>query len=272
LLATSARPIVIGEPAKPVELIIQGCIGFLIGWKLLGALLDRSTAVGDPQAFLISGQGSWVMGGAVATLFAWWAWRVKEKARLAEPRTETITVHAGDHAGTITLLAALWGFIGAKLFHWLENPDEFVEFFTAPSGKEIFSGLTMYGGLILAGIMVVRYMVRHGIPAFVGMDAAAPGLMLAYGIGRIGCHVSGDGDWGIANAAPAPSWMPHWLWAYDYPNAISAVASWRTRKTAAGARSAGVPTPLHKGGDMHLFGVLWSPEVITVPGRSSRCT
>ena len=55
------------------------------------------------------------------------------------------------------------------------------------------------------------------------MDAAAPGLMLAYGIGRLGCQVSGDGDWGIANIAPKPGWIPQWLWSYDYPNNVNAV-------------------------------------------------
>ena len=35
----------------------------------------------------------------------------------------------------------------------------------------------------------------------------APSLMLAYGVGRIGCHMSGDGDWGIANLNPKPEWL-----------------------------------------------------------------
>ena len=47
--------------------------------------------------------------------------------------------------------------------------------------------------------------------------------MLAYGIGRLGCQVSGDGDWGIANTAPKPGWIPQWLWSYDYPNNVNAV-------------------------------------------------
>jgi phosphatidylglycerol---prolipoprotein diacylglyceryl transferase len=47
--------------------------------------------------------------------------------------------------------------------------------------------------------------------------------MLAYGIGRIGCQVSGDGDWGIVNTAAAPSFIPRWLWAYDYPNNVNGV-------------------------------------------------
>jgi len=56
------------------------------------------------------------------------------------------------------------------------------------------------------------------------MDALAPGVMLAYGIGRIGCHVSGDGDWGIANTNSCPSWIPEWLWAYNYPNNVNGVS------------------------------------------------
>jgi prolipoprotein diacylglyceryltransferase len=112
--------------------------------------------------------------------------------------------------------------IGAKLFHWLENPSEFVSFLGNPSGDGIFSGLTMYGGLIVAGAMVIRYFIKHGIPAWHGADSAAPGVMLAYGVGRIGCQVSGDGDWGIVNTTflgPGPSWF----WQYDYPNNVNSV-------------------------------------------------
>lgn len=220
LLVAGRRSQTIGLPATPAELVTNGIIGFLLGWKGVYLLTDMGDATRDTQAFLLSGKGNLPGGLALAGLMTWWRWREKERARLDEPRTEEVAVHPWEHAGTITLLAALWGFIGAKLFHWLENPDQFMTFIQDPSGKDVFSGLTMYGGLILAGIMVVRYMVKHGIPAFVGMDAAAPGLMLAYAIGRIGCHVSGDGDWGIANTAPAPAWLPDWMWAYSYPNNV----------------------------------------------------
>ena len=220
LLKTTTRTITVGEAAKPMELILQALIGFVLGWKILGLIFNYAEATRDPQAFLLSGDGSFIAGVVVAAYFVWTRWREKEKQKLKEPRQEIITVHPHEQAGTITLLAALWGLIGAKLFHWLENPREFISFFTDPSGADLFSGLTMYGGLIVAGVMVVRFMVKHGIPALAGMDAAAPGLMLAYAIGRIGCQVSGDGDWGIANTAPAPAWMPQWLWAYDYPNNV----------------------------------------------------
>jgi phosphatidylglycerol:prolipoprotein diacylglycerol transferase len=49
----------------------------------------------------------------------------------------------------------------------------------------------MYGGLIVAGIMVIRYFRKNGMAVLPSMDSAAPGLMLAYGIGRLGCQVSG---------------------------------------------------------------------------------
>ena len=53
-------------------------------------------------------------------------------------------------------------------------------------------------------------------------DVAAPGLMLSYGIGRIGCHLSGDGDWGIENVLSKPNWFifPDWMWAYTYPHNV----------------------------------------------------
>ncbi len=52
-------------------------------------------------------------------------------------------------------------------------------------------------------------------------DAGAPALMLGYGIGRVGCHLAGDGDWGIAaDLAAKPDFLPMWLWAETYPNNI----------------------------------------------------
>ena len=64
----------------------------------------------------------------------------RSKAKLAKPRTEEVRMLPSDHANNITLRAALWGIIGAKLFHWLENPDEFLRFVQNPSGDMIFSG------------------------------------------------------------------------------------------------------------------------------------
>jgi phosphatidylglycerol:prolipoprotein diacylglycerol transferase len=56
------------------------------------------------------------------------------------------------------------------------------------------------------------------------LDAAAPALMLGYGIGRLGCQLAGDGDWGIAaDMALKPGWLPDWLWAQTYAGNILGV-------------------------------------------------
>src|SRR5690606_37791286 len=64
-----------------------------------------------------------------------------------------------------------------------------------------FSGLTFYGGLICAAIAIYFYSRRRGIGFRHLCDCMAPTLMVAYAIGRIGCQVAGDGDWGILNSA-----------------------------------------------------------------------
>ncbi|MBL7963253.1 MAG: prolipoprotein diacylglyceryl transferase [Flavobacteriales bacterium] len=222
LIGATMRQVTHGLPATPVELITNGLIGFLVGWKGLFLVTNMAEVGADPQAFLLSGKGSLLGGLAIGVLLAWLKWREKEKQKLEKPRTEHVVVRAAEHAGSITLVAALWGLIGAKLFHWLENPREFLEFLSHPGGRELFSGLTMYGGLIFAGAMVIRYFRRNGIHPLHGADAAAPGVMLAYAIGRIGCQVSGDGDWGIVNTTfNGPG--PKWLWQYDYPNNVNGV-------------------------------------------------
>ncbi len=68
-------------------------------------------------------------------------------------------------------------------------------------GSLLFSGLTFYGGLIVAGIAIIFYAKKYKIPIIHLVDAFAPAMMLAYAVGRIGCQVSGDGDWGIINSA-----------------------------------------------------------------------
>jgi phosphatidylglycerol:prolipoprotein diacylglycerol transferase len=121
--------------------------------------------------------------------------------------------------GTLAIIAAVGGIVGSKIFHILENLDQFV---LDPMGM-IFStgGLTFYGGLIVAGASIAWYIRKKGLPVGAFADAVAPGLMIGYGIGRIGCHLAGDGDWGIAaNIAAKPDWIPMWLWAESYPNAI----------------------------------------------------
>lgn len=281
LIAATTVVRTVGEGPRPGELALQTVIGFIIGWKGLYLLLHREVTQ-DPPAFLLSGRGDLIGGLAGAALLAYLYWREKKKHQLAEPRQERVTLHPYQHGGNITLTAALWGFIGAKLFHWLESPKDFLDLVRTGSVRDIVSGLTMYGGLIVAGLMVVRYFRKHGLAILPAMDAAAPGLMLAYGIGRLGCQVSGDGDWGIANTAPTPGWIPQWLWSYDYPNNVNTVlgphrGGYSGEPITSGTCFEGYcthlvpgvfPTPLYETiACLLLFGVLWMlRKRIATPG------
>jgi len=56
------------------------------------------------------------------------------------------------------------------------------------------------------------------------LDIGGAGMMLAYGIGRIGCQMSGDGDWGKVNINPKPgflNWAPDWMWAFNFPHNVN---------------------------------------------------
>jgi prolipoprotein diacylglyceryl transferase len=213
-----------GKPLSKSDYITAGLTGFILGFKILPLLLDFSIANGNPQSYLLSGQGNFWLGLLFAALMLAYNYYTDKKQRLAEPVQKTKHVDPSFFMGEITLAAFIGGLLGAKLFHILENLDEFYQ---DPMGSIIsFSGLTFYGGLIVGGIAVIYYARKRGIPFLHMLDVGGPAMMLSYGTGRIGCHVSGDGDWGIANIDPKPDWMsflPDWMWSYDYPNNVNSI-------------------------------------------------
>jgi phosphatidylglycerol---prolipoprotein diacylglyceryl transferase len=217
-----------GEKPSLMSFVSNSLLGALLGFKFLYLVLDSGDALANPPAFLLSFTGSWFGAIIGAALFYWLrAQEVKKEAKEFPKEVEVeYTVTSKEHSSNIAMTAALWGFLGAKLFFIVEDPDHIISFFTEFSVDSILSGLTVFGGLILGGGMVLYYFKKHGIPVFAGADAAALAYILSYGVGRIGCQVSGDGDWGIANKFPKPdwlSWAPDWIWAYDYPNNVNGV-------------------------------------------------
>ncbi|MEM7162187.1 MAG: prolipoprotein diacylglyceryl transferase family protein [Bacteroidota bacterium] len=222
LLATE-KNVLRGKGLNVLNLVINLIIGFLIGFKLIYLLFNQEEATIDPPAFFLSSTGSVWGGILVSLLFGYSQYRdyIKEKKKYPEEKNVLTKILPQHLSGNITLVAAIFGIAGAKLFHLLENPKELQDFFSDFSAQNFLSGLTIYGGLIVGGIAVLIYMYRNKIHPLHGADANAPGLFLAYGIGRLGCHFSGDGDWGIANSNPKPfSWLPDWLWSYPYPNNV----------------------------------------------------
>ena len=218
LLSYKEEKIVVGKPATAGELLLNFLLGFLMGYKLIGAFIDRN-ALADTQSYILSAQGNWPAGIIVGLLFAGLKWREKNQDKLAKPEERTVRIWPADRVGDMVIYAAVFGFLGAKIFHNLENIDDLIK---DPIGSLLsFSGLTIYGGLICATIPIWFYCKRNNMNPIYVADAIAPALMLAYGVGRIGCQVAGDGDWGIDNTAPNRfSWLPDWFWAYSYPHNV----------------------------------------------------
>jgi phosphatidylglycerol:prolipoprotein diacylglycerol transferase len=197
LLHYQEEKITVGKPAGLLELVINFMLGFLLGYKILGAFFSNPN--GDIQQFIFSLQGNWIAGILLGLLFAALKWWEANKQKLANPEERIIRIWPHDRVGDIIILGALFGFIGAKIFDNLENWDRFIK---DPIGNLLSpSGLTFYGGLICAALAIWWYAKKHNIGFWHLNDAAAPTLMLAYAIGRMGCQVSGDGDWGILNSA-----------------------------------------------------------------------
>ena len=141
-----------------------------------------------------------------------------------------------ERAGIDPMLAekyALWGgmvgLLGARVWYILENfqvlrSDIFGAIFSG-------SGFTFYGGFIFSFCLLVTFSIRDKIGAARFLDAIGPALCLAYAIGRLGCQLSGDGDYGVQTTSifgmsyetgVVPT--PHGILAYPSPFFESALA------------------------------------------------
>ena len=215
------QKVTIGEKLSVSELILNGFFGFIAGYKIVYGLLNYNDFVNNPQDFLLSARGNFIGGIVVAAIFAYLAYSDKKKQELPQPKTVEQTVHPYELMSSMIVWAAVWGFLGAKVFHNLEYWNDFVK--DPIEGLLSFSGLTFYGGLICGGAAVLYIANKHGIKPIHMLDVGAPGMMLAYAVGRIGCHMSGDGDWGIPVTGPKPSWLsfaPDWVWGFRYPHNV----------------------------------------------------
>lgn len=199
LLLPREETITVGKPISILDILVNGFIGFVFGYKLLGAFIASRDATIDLQEYIFSMQGSFIGGLILAALLIFLKYREKNKQKLAKPEERIIRIWPHDRVGDIIVLALIFGILGAKLFDNLENWDRFIQHPIANLLSP--SGLTFYGGLICAAIAIAIYVVKKGINIWHMADAIAPALMIAYAIGRIGCQVSGDGDWGIYNSA-----------------------------------------------------------------------
>ncbi len=199
LLRYREETIIVGKPASLFDLFINGFIGFLFGYKILGVFLASRTEGVDLQEYIFSSEGNLWGGIIVAGILVFLKYREKHSQKLPKPEKRSVRIWPHDRVGDIVIFALVFGILGAKLFDNLENWDRFIQ---NPIGNLLSpSGLTFYGGLICAGVAICIYAWKKEINLLHLTDAIAPAMMIAYAVGRIGCQVAGDGDWGIYNSA-----------------------------------------------------------------------
>ena len=224
LIAAYTEKEEIGLPASFLELVVNGLLGFVLGFKISGAVIHHRAFTNDPVGFLFSTQGNLWAGLLFGSAFAFWIYIDRKKQQLPKPKIVERTVHPYQLMGYLAFALGFFGFIGAKLFNTAEN---FRLFLHHPLNT-LFStnGFTYYGGLIFGSLTYLYICHKKGMKLVHLADIGSPGMMLAYGIGRIGCHLAGDGDWGIVNLNHKPdwlTWLPDWMWAFKFPhNAIDA--------------------------------------------------
>jgi len=112
-----------------------------------------------------------------------------------------------DWAYEMGFAALIGGLVGSRLYYLVDNYDDVKDDLLG----NIFSGsgLTWYGGAIGGAIAVLLWARYRGFLGLALLDLAAPALALGYAIGRCGCQLSGDGDYGKAWGGP---------WAMSYPD------------------------------------------------------
>jgi phosphatidylglycerol---prolipoprotein diacylglyceryl transferase len=143
-----------------------------------------------------------------------------------------------DWAYEIVISAVVGGLIGARVYYLIQNHGSLQGSLLG----NVFggSGLVWYGGLLGGAIAVLLWAWWRDFLKLWLLDIAAVGLPLGYAIGRIGCQVAGDGDYG------KPSSLP---WAMGYPHG--------TTPTPPGVTVQ--PTPIYETVSMGLVAlVLWN--------------
>jgi phosphatidylglycerol---prolipoprotein diacylglyceryl transferase len=112
-------------------------------------------------------------------------------------------------AESFVAIPCLAGIVGAKLYHVFETPGDLV---ADPVGQ-LFSqyGFAWFGGLLGGFAAFIWLARRNKIPLLTIFDAGSPAAAMGYGIGRIGCLLSGDGDYGVPTSLP---------WGMSFPNGV----------------------------------------------------
>jgi phosphatidylglycerol:prolipoprotein diacylglycerol transferase len=130
-------------------------------------------------------------------------------SRVPDKSADASRKSANAEAELLIAIPSLVGLAGAKLYHLLESP---AEFFAHPVALLISPyGFAWFGGLLAGFAAFVWLGRRQHVPLLTLLDVGSPAAALGYGIGRIGCFLSGDGDYGIPTSLP---------WGMSFPNGL----------------------------------------------------
>lgn len=213
------KQIVEGAGASLTDYLEYGFLGFLIGFKVIGAFAKMQLFSQAPLKFILSLNGSWPAALLVAMLFIYLIYWQKKQDQLEKPLKKEILLHPYQLMPKLIIWAAVWGFLGAKVFNLLENLPKYQTYGLVGFIK--YSGLTFLGGLTFGAISYLYIGYKNGMRLIDLADIGSPGMLVAYGVGRIGCQLSGDGDWGIVNTYPKPfDWLPNWMWSFTFPHNV----------------------------------------------------
>jgi phosphatidylglycerol:prolipoprotein diacylglycerol transferase len=114
----------------------------------------------------------------------------------------------GDEGFLVIGVIGVSGLLGARLYSVLENPSELI---ANPSVLISRFGFT-WSGSVITGLIALVFLARHfRIPVLEFMDLCSTPAALGYAIGRLGCLLSGDGDYGVPTNLP---------WGMSFPNGI----------------------------------------------------
>ena len=133
-----------------------------------------------------------------------------------------------DEGFLIIGIAGIAGLVGAKLYHAFQNP--------ATWKAELFSrfGFAWFGGF-LGGFIALWFLAKHyGIPVLEFMDVCSPAAAVGYAIGRIGCLLSGDGDYGIPTRLP-------WGMSFPFPATVPTTGPWDPESHSGVCNKFGLP-------------------------------
>ena len=150
ILKSTSKQVWEGKGVQINDVVSNGIFGFVLGFKIPEIAMNFADFKDNAAGFVFSGRGNILFGIVGLLIFAGYSYWKGQQSKTDQPKQVTRVTHPHERVGDIIVLAAIFGILGSRLFSILENMDSFLR---DPIGQ-LFSGsgLTIYGGFILATI------------------------------------------------------------------------------------------------------------------------